>query len=148
MLPNRCPRLLSLTAPQCGALHSFYDDAWHCPQLRSLNLFGCRRVSGAQLESVLGHMMELRTLNLNGCWELPRLHLASERGCCEGTMCMVDAVREACLALAWGGMAALIESFTSFSCEGPGWTLWFTCSVQLLHLIETRQQPLPECQND
>lgn len=32
--PHRCPKLLSLAAPQCISLHSLFEDAWEVPLLR------------------------------------------------------------------------------------------------------------------
>jgi hypothetical protein len=44
------------------------------PALQHLNLFGCRRASGLQLQAVLQSLPQLRSIDLNGCWNMHSLH--------------------------------------------------------------------------
>jgi hypothetical protein len=51
------------------------------PALQQLNLFGCRRASGLQLQVVLLGLPRLRSIDLNGCWNIHSLHLTGKVVC-------------------------------------------------------------------
>jgi hypothetical protein len=48
------------------------------PALQQLNLWGCRRAAGLQLQAVLDTLPDLRWLSVNGCHSIQRLHLVRE----------------------------------------------------------------------
>jgi hypothetical protein len=57
------------------------------PALQQLNLFGCRRASGLQLQVVLQSLPQLRSIDLNGCWNIHSLHFTgATTGCLVGMM--------------------------------------------------------------
>jgi hypothetical protein len=73
---NLCVRLLS---------------AVQVPALQQLNMYGCRRASGPQLQVVLDRLPALQWISLNGCHGITTLHLTrrshSESGTA-GSMCL------------------------------------------------------------
>jgi hypothetical protein len=49
------------------------------PSLLQLNLFGCRRASGPQLQVVLDRLPALQWISLNGCHGINTIHLTRKR---------------------------------------------------------------------
>lgn len=45
------------------------------PALQQLNMYGCRRASGPQLQVVLDRLPALKWISLNGCHGITTLHL-------------------------------------------------------------------------
>jgi hypothetical protein len=49
------------------------------PALQQLNMYGCRRASGTQLQVVLDKLAALQWISLNGCYGITTLHLTRKR---------------------------------------------------------------------
>ncbi len=74
-LSLRCPRLTQLLANLCFSLTELDPQELQVPRLESLNLFGCRHISSADVAALVGRAPGVRLLNLNGCSGLRRLEL-------------------------------------------------------------------------
>ncbi|KAK9812694.1 hypothetical protein WJX72_002213 [[Myrmecia] bisecta] len=74
LLSLQCALLSTLTAAQCRTLRAL-GPTFVCPQLQSLNLFGCRQLEPEGVEDALAGATALASLNLNGCFSLGRIML-------------------------------------------------------------------------
>jgi hypothetical protein len=67
-----------LPTPPKTHTHTTTTPSTQVPSLRQLNLYGCRRASGAQLQVVLDSLTHLNWASFNGCVGLQSLHLTRE----------------------------------------------------------------------
>ena len=70
------PALRHLSAPQCPSLYTLTlrgSDATAAPQLRTLNLMGCKSLPSRELHQVMAHAPQLHSLNVTACHQLGAL---------------------------------------------------------------------------
>lgn len=64
----------------CGRLGELEFEAWDCPSITKLNLFGCRQVSTACLQEVVRQASAtLLTMDINGCTSVADLQMTGAR---------------------------------------------------------------------
>ena len=80
---NNPPGLRNLLPSQCARGTDGRADAG-CPLLHTLDLFGCRQVSDADIEALCSELTEIRHLHLSECLDLSNRALGSIAEHCHG----------------------------------------------------------------
>ncbi|KAJ9527840.1 hypothetical protein QJQ45_000411 [Haematococcus lacustris] len=124
-LELRTPRLTHLLANLCFRLSSLEAEVLAAPRLEYLNLFGCRHLTGADLQVLgqvlVGQALGLKQLNVNGCSALQELELQEH---CELKTVDVSGCRAlACLSLSSPGL----EEVQARACKGLARLLLPSC---------------------
>ncbi|KAL6761571.1 hypothetical protein V8C86DRAFT_2531826 [Haematococcus lacustris] len=120
-LELRTPRMTHLLANLCFRLSSLEAEVLAAPRLEYLNLFGCRHLTGADLQVLVGQALGLKQLNVNGCSALQELELQEH---CELKTVDVSGCRAlACLSLSSPGL----EEVQARACKGLARLLLPSC---------------------
>jgi hypothetical protein len=73
------PAVQRLTSNTLRLVSAAMSCAVQVPVLQQLNMYGCRRASGPQLQVVLDKLAALQWISLNGCYGITTLHLTRKR---------------------------------------------------------------------
>ena len=89
------PALRHLSAPQCPSLYTLTlcgSEATAAPQLRTLNLMGCKSLPSREVHQVMAHAPQLHSLNVTACHQLGALVVPGVHSRCHPYRCFAGAI--------------------------------------------------------